>query len=442
MSEAHVPPEFMPTPTPSRGSQTMNGSAIGQAVLAISMAAGAYLVLIYFQQYFGQGLRYRQMFFVHWTEFLCLALACWSLFALLARWRKCFRRAASISHSAFPQSLPQDDEGLEQLVVALRVKGRQYGDERGAIRAERLIGEFRASGDVASVAALLRAESEAAQVEIDSSYAPVRVFAWTIPLLGLIGTILGIGQALSEFAIFLASGSQKQEQIRAALYQATYNLGSAFEAILVAVLLTVIVSATYLLLQHKEKALLRNLDDLCRTGLLPLMRKNSSGSDLSRPGALEAQDIVIEQLSLLRSDLASANSQLAEWTMQSLSQGNATKEEISRHLSATEALHEALSESLNALIESTKTAQQAASDAAKPAPRGRKRTGEKHEEGGEAPLSPLHDEADTKAIRTTLLELRDSIGEVRPVLRQLAAHLREQAGEGEPHQSVAAGGAA
>ena len=163
----------------------MNGSAIGQAVLAIAMAAGAYLVLIYFQQYFGQGLRYRQMFFVHWTEFLCLALACWSLFALFCEVAEvlspgCVPSATAHSRGACRRTMRASNSWWS----ALRVKGRQYGDERGAIRAERLIGEFRASGDVASVAALLSAESEAAQVEIGFQLCAGQGFCLDNPLTG------------------------------------------------------------------------------------------------------------------------------------------------------------------------------------------------------------------------------------------------------------------
>ncbi len=452
MNEVHVPPNQMPPRSTPRASQNqasraVNGSVIAQAVVAIAIAAGAYLVLIYFQQYFGQGLRYRQMFFTHWTEFLCLALAFWSLLSLVARWRQCSRRAACISNTTFPRSVPQDDEDLKRLIVSLRQTGLKYGDDCVAARAERLIEEFRTSGDLVAVADVLNAESEDARVELDSSYAPIRIFAWTIPLLGLIGTVLGIGQALSEFAIFLASGAQKPEEVRAALYQATFSLGTAFEATLVAVLLTVIVAATYLLVSQKERALLRNLDYLCHTALLPHMRKETPSAvqalNGSSPGALEAQELMVEQLSLLRSDLASAHSQLADWTAQSLSQGSATNEEISRHLAATEALHGALGESLKALLESSNGARQTDSDAAKPAVRARKRSGEKREESEIAPLlTQRANEADTAAIRTTLLELRDSISEVSPVLRRLAGHLREQAGDAEPPRSIAAGGGA
>ena len=88
MSEMHIPREFIPKDKPERASQAISSGAIAQAALAIVMAACAYLVLIYFQQYFGQGLRYRQMFFTHWTEFLQpIGSACfgWSLFSPAAK---------------------------------------------------------------------------------------------------------------------------------------------------------------------------------------------------------------------------------------------------------------------------------------------------------------------------------------------------------------------
>jgi biopolymer transport protein ExbB/TolQ len=260
----------------SLGLQAASRANIAQAVVAVVISSLAYLGLIYFEQHYGQGLRYSRTFFGRWTELLCLLLTAWSLLLLFARWRKSANRAAAIRNSSFPSALPPGDESFNGVIASLTETGRKYGDDSVVERVRRLVDEYRVSHDSASVANVLNSESDAAQIEVESSFTPIRIFAWTIPLLGLIGTVLGIGQALGDFAVFLATGSQKQEAIRAALYQATFNLGFAFEATLVAVLLTCVVAVAYLLLLHQEKSLLRDVDSLCRTGLLPLMRRESS----------------------------------------------------------------------------------------------------------------------------------------------------------------------
>lgn len=426
--------DLKPRTNRTQGSGPVSRGAVGQAAAAVAIAALAYLALIYVQQYFGHGLRYRQSFFGHWTEFVCLLLASWSLFALLLRWRTYSRRAACLRYSPFPRNSSLEDYDLDQVVVSLREAGRQYDEDFVAARAERLADEFRLTGDGASVSEASNAESAAAQVELESSYAPVRIFAWTIPLLGLIGTVLGIGQALGDFGGFLASGSQKPEEVRAALYQATYDLGSAFEVTLVAILLTVIVSVTLLLVLHSEKSLLRSLDDACRTKLLPLMRRRDpmSGSS-SIPGALEAQEMMVEHLSLLREEMASAMGQFEELSRHGTEQGAAMLEEISRHLIATEALLSAQRDTLDALIESSKGRARTVSDIGRadvPLIGGKKGRG-KHLAGEvELPLfAPNQPALDTLAIRTTLGQLSEVIREVNPVLRKLAEHLREQARE-------------
>lgn len=71
------------------------------------------------------------------------------------------------------------------------------------------------------------------QVALDTdashrAYALVRVMIWALPVLGLIGTVLGIADAVGGFANFLGQNINEVSQIRVKLVEVTSGLSFAF----------------------------------------------------------------------------------------------------------------------------------------------------------------------------------------------------------------------
>ena len=247
---------------------------LARSTAAIVIAAISYLALLFLQQRYGDRLAYRDGFFANWTEYVCVLLGFWALCILFMKWRRSVRRAQCIADSPTPHADSfESEDGAFKVIAEFKEAGMQCGEDLVSTRVEALIDAFRLTHDPAAVAATLNTQTELAQADLDSSYAPVRVFAWTIPVLGFIGTIVALGQATARFAALIATGTQDANQISTALTRATTDLGFAFETTLVAVLLALIVTVTYLVLHNHEKAILNALDDLCRSRLLPLMRK-------------------------------------------------------------------------------------------------------------------------------------------------------------------------
>ena len=72
----------------------------------------------------------------------------------------------------------------------------------------------------------------------DTSFIPVSTFIWAIPVLGFIGTVLGLAKAVSKFGALATSGDGAS--FNAVLPQVTGGLATAFETTLIALVLALI----------------------------------------------------------------------------------------------------------------------------------------------------------------------------------------------------------
>ena len=79
------------------------------------------------------------------------------------------------------------------------------------------------------VAAMMSSQSDIDANSIGGSYAMVKVFIWAIPIMGFIGTVLGIGSAIGSFAVALTAADDPQV-LMGSLTQVTGGLGVAFPA--------------------------------------------------------------------------------------------------------------------------------------------------------------------------------------------------------------------
>ena len=102
----------------------------------------------------------------------------------------------------------------------------------------------------------------------ESSYTFPRILVWAIPLLGFVGTVLGISQAVNGFSGFLDSASEV-DQIREGIGTVTGGLAVAFDTTLLALLLSVVVMIPLVLIERMESQLLLQIDIFINDRLLP-----------------------------------------------------------------------------------------------------------------------------------------------------------------------------
>ena len=121
---------------------------------------------------------------------------------------------------------------------------------------------FHATNSIQDAASAVRDRSELAADQLDSSLSLVRYIAWSIPAIGFVGTVRGIGDALS-FA---------EEAIKGNLSAVTTWLGLAFNSTLVGLILCIALMYVLHIVQSSQEALIIEIQKYCRDKLIDLMK--------------------------------------------------------------------------------------------------------------------------------------------------------------------------
>jgi biopolymer transport protein ExbB/TolQ len=90
----------------------------------------------------------------------------------------------------------------------------------------------------------------------------LRVFIWAIPILGFIGTVLGISEAVSGFSDSVNSAASL-EVMRESIGSVTTGLGVAFDTTLLALVMSIVIMFPMSALQKAEEEYLGRCDDYC-----------------------------------------------------------------------------------------------------------------------------------------------------------------------------------
>jgi len=138
-------------------------------------------------------------------------------------------------------------------------------------RIDRALSNFRNIGQVNDVSAILRAQAENDEDQVASSYTVVNGLVWAIPVLGFIGTVLGLSLAIGRFTATLQAAGDLA-LIRASLQGVTGGLATAFESTLVALTFTLILQLVITFQQKREMAFLDECNDYCHSHIVSKLR--------------------------------------------------------------------------------------------------------------------------------------------------------------------------
>ena len=196
--------------------------------------------------------------------YFTMFLTCWCLAFLFVKWRKLQtqRRALSI------RLIPSDSRFVITRQVAAplinQIHQRIYQSEKFMLfwRIECALNGLFNLGNVSEVSAVMNdlAENDANLVE--SSYTLTKGLIWAIPVLGFIGTVLGLSQAVGGFGAVVSSGADL-ETLKNALGGVTSGLGTAFETTLIALVAALFVQLLMTLLMRKEEEFLDDCASYC-----------------------------------------------------------------------------------------------------------------------------------------------------------------------------------
>jgi biopolymer transport protein ExbB/TolQ len=156
-------------------------------------------------------------------------------------------------------------------------------------RIDRALSNFKNIGQVNDVSAILRAQAENDEDQVASSYTVINGLVWAIPVLGFIGTVLGLSLAIGRFTATLQAAGDLT-LIRASLQGVTGGLATAFESTLVALVFTLVLQLVITFQQKREMAFLDDCNDYCHSHIVSKLRLSSPPQPvLPQPTVAEAK---------------------------------------------------------------------------------------------------------------------------------------------------------
>jgi len=140
------------------------------------------------------------------------------------------------------------------------------------------------------VSQMITSQSEIDAAKVGGSYAMVKVFLWAIPIMGFIGTVLGIGAAIGGFGeVFNAGEGGDMSEIKGPLLTVLESMGVAFDTTLLALVFSILLSFPAAALQNQEDDLVTDVDEYCIDHLLKRLKDAGPSQDFgSDAGLLQA----------------------------------------------------------------------------------------------------------------------------------------------------------
>lgn len=171
------------------------------------------------------------------------------------------------------------------------------------------------------VAAMMSSQSDIDANAINGSYSLSKVFLWAIPIMGFIGTVLGIGAAIGEFAETLdassappaavaeaepaadadaaadgaegetapaAAPASEQDAMMAGLKKVLAGLGTAFDTTFLALIFSILLMIPASSLQAAEEDVLNQVDEYCNDNLIKRLNDGGAGQQFTDTAALKA----------------------------------------------------------------------------------------------------------------------------------------------------------
>ena len=124
------------------------------------------------------------------------------------------------------------------------------------------IKQLRINSNPGDVAGVLKTVAETDSAVVDSSYILIKYMIWAIPVLGFIGTIIGMTQAIGSFDVVLKGISEIGfSGVKDSLGLVTGGLALAFETTFLALVLSAVLNLLSNALQKGEEDLLSDVEE-------------------------------------------------------------------------------------------------------------------------------------------------------------------------------------
>ncbi len=266
-----------------------NGGRFTQVNTLLSFVLGTTLATVFILSLLPfRGFAFAEMFFEHGLiPYTIVFFTAWALAILFLKSRKLRLQRQCLLHHVVPEDVDFVLNPSNVDVVFDHIF-RIVDDPKRFLLFNRIfvaLGNLRNLGRVSDVDEILRSQADVDEAAIDNSYTLIASFIWAIPVLGFIGTVLGLSQAIGKFGAVLqqpgaGSGGNGLDSIKDQLYEVTGGLSMAFVTTLQALVAALAIQLLLTFIKKGEQEFLDQCSRYCtenivnRLRLLPFERDN------------------------------------------------------------------------------------------------------------------------------------------------------------------------
>ena len=257
-----------------------------------------------------------------WVPYVIVLMTFWSLAILFLKAQKLAKQKQAMLLDVLPTELSEEitfdsiDKFLSH-ISKLPVDSNSFLVNRVV----RGIEHFRVRKSTAETVTMMELQSTIDANNVAGSYTLLKVFIWALPILGFIGTVIGISAAVAGLAGSLENASDISA-IKGALNNVFAGLGTAFDTTLLALVLSLLVKVPASAMQKSEEDLITWVDEYCNEILLKRLNDHRQGG--AQRAAIGSSGV---DVNLIRDVFASAMSVYHEdWNRQVVEMNKRTGE--------------------------------------------------------------------------------------------------------------------
>lgn len=231
---------------------------------------------------YSTGESLANLFYKHFAvSFANTLFFCWAMAICYLKWQKLKHQRTALFLDVLPTELGLEINAqnvgafidhLYRLPVHLR-------DSLMVNRIRKALEFFEVRQNVTGVSTMMSSQSAIDGSRIMGSYIMLRAFLWAIPLLGFIGTVVGLSHAISGMSF---GNVEDVGKIVGSINNVTSGLGTAFDATLLGLIFAVFLNFPLNSLAKHEEEALNDIDAFCNEVLLPRLNDGAGagGGDL------------------------------------------------------------------------------------------------------------------------------------------------------------------
>lgn len=134
------------------------------------------------------------------------------------------------------------------------------------------LSNLRNIGKIADVDNILHSQAELDENRMETSYNLLSGLLWAIPILGFIGTVLGLSQAIGQFTNVLKPGADITNDLVPSLTQVTGGLATAFDTTFIALFIALLLQLLQTTIKKSEEEFLNDCTAYCMENIVSRLK--------------------------------------------------------------------------------------------------------------------------------------------------------------------------